>query len=77
MKQYSVEYDPHVLKKLTKMDAPVRRRITKWIDENLSGCENPRAHGKVLHGDLKDYWSYRVGGYRIIAKIDKRGEVYS
>ncbi|MBI5299972.1 MAG: type II toxin-antitoxin system RelE/ParE family toxin [Deltaproteobacteria bacterium] len=25
--------------------------------------------GKMLKGDLRDYWSYRVGVYRIIYKI--------
>lgn len=89
MKQYSVEYDPHVMKKLAKLDAPVRKRIKTWIDENLEGCENPRLHGKALQGEWYGYWRYRVGDYRIVAKIeddkvlifvvkiDKRGEVYS
>ena len=89
MKKYSVEYDPHVMKKLSKFDAPVRKRIKNWIDKNLEGCENPRLHGKALQGDWEGHWRYRVGDYRIIAKIeddkiiifvvkiDKRGEIYS
>lgn len=88
MKKYNVEYDPHVLKRLTKLDAPVRNRIKKWIDKNLVGCENPRRLGKSLQGDWSGHWRYRVGDYRIIAKIeddkiiifvvkiDKRGEIY-
>ena len=55
MKQYRVEYDPHGLKKLTKLDAPVRKRITSWIDKNLIGCENPRLHGKPLSGKWKGH----------------------
>ena len=89
MKKYHVEYGGGVQKRLEKIDAPTRERIKKWIMENLEGCENPRARGTNLHGDLKNYWRYRVGNYRIIAeivderviiivvKIDKRGEVYS
>ena len=89
MKKYNVEYDPHVMKKLSKLDAPIRKRIKNWIDKNLEGCENPRLHGKALQGDWEGHWRYRVGDYRIIAKIeddkviifvvkiDKRGEVYS
>ena len=88
MKQYRIEYDPHVIKKLNKLDVPVRNRILTWIDKNLVGCENPRQLGKALHGEWNGYWRYRVGDYRIIAKIeddkiiifvvkiDKRGEVY-
>ena len=89
MKKYNVEYDPHVMKKLSKLDAPIRKRIKNWIDKNLEGCENPRLHGKALQGDWEGHWRYRVGDYRIIAKIeddkviifvvkvDKRGEIYS
>ena len=88
MKQYRIEYDPHVIKKLNKLDVPVRNRILTWIDKNLVDCENPRRVGKALQGDWDGHWRYRVGDYRIIAKIeddkviifvvkiDKRGEVY-
>ena len=86
---YSVKYKKSAWKKLNKLDAPVRERIKTWIEENLSGCENPRSKGHALVGDLQDLWRYRVGDYRIIAqieddkviilivKIDKRGAVYS
>ena len=75
-------------KKLEKFDADVRARIKTWIEANLEGCENPRLHGKALTANLKEYWRYRVGGYRIVAqikddevvilivKIDKRENVY-
>ena len=77
------------MKKFSKLDASVRNRIKKWIDKNLVDCENPRLHGKALQGDWDGHWRYRVGDYRIIAKIeddkviifvvkiDKRGEIYS
>ncbi|MBE8951746.1 MAG: type II toxin-antitoxin system RelE/ParE family toxin [Quinella sp. 1Q7] len=86
--RYSVKYKKSALKKLNKLDAPVRERIKKWIETNLDGCENPRAHGKALSGEWHGYWRYRVGDYRIVAqikddkviilvvKIDKRGAIY-
>ena len=89
MKQYNVEYDPHVLKKFSKLDTSVLKRIKAWIDKNLEGCENPRLHGKALQGEWYGHWRYRIGDYRLIAqikdaeviilivKIDKRGDVYS
>lgn len=70
MKQYRIEYDPHVIKKLNKLDVPVRNRILTWVDKNLVGCENPRRLGKALSGEWEGYWRYRVGDYRIIAKIE-------
>ena len=88
VKKYSVLFSPKAEKKMDKLDAPVRSRIARWIKENLVDCENPRLHGEALHNVLKDYWKYRIGGYRLIAKIeddkviivivnvDKRGSVY-
>lgn len=33
--------------------------------------ENPRTIGQALHGKtLGEFWKYRVGDYRIIAKIE-------
>ncbi|WP_232472973.1 type II toxin-antitoxin system RelE family toxin [Brachyspira pilosicoli] len=31
----------------------------------LEILDNPRIKGKSLKGDLKEYWRYRVGDYRI------------
>ena len=70
MSKYKVEYDPHVLKKLAKLDATARNRIKNWIETNLVDCEDPRAHGHALHYNLREFWSYRVGGWRLIAKIE-------
>ena len=69
MKNFHVEYDPHALKKLSKLDSPVRKKIKTWIETNLEGCENPRRRGKPLEGELSGFWRYRVGDYRIIAEI--------
>lgn len=85
---YTVKYKKSVQKAIEKFDASVRTRIKDWIETNLVGCENPRLHGKALANNLKDFWRYRVGDYRIIAKIkdaevvilvvkiDKREDVY-
>lgn len=54
---------------LKRLDPNISLRITAWVRENLEGCENPRAHGKPLHGNRKGEWSYRVGDYRLIADI--------
>ena len=88
VKKYSVEFKPKVRKQIDSLDAPIRRRITKWIENNLEGCTNPRAKGKALEGDWEGYWRYRVSNYRLIADIkddkiiilivnvDKRNDIY-
>lgn len=43
--------------------------IYSWIDKNLSGCEDPRRHGKALVANRKGQWRYRIGDYRLICEI--------
>ena len=69
MKSYSVKFSPEAEKALQKLDAVVVRRIKNYILTKLEGCENPRQYGKALEGNLKTFWRYRVGDYRIIADI--------
>lgn len=70
MKQYEVLIEAKAQKQLKKMDYIQARSINKWIEKNLIGCTNPYFSGKALKGNLKDYWRYRVGNYRLFARID-------
>lgn len=67
---YKVEYTPKAIKELMKLDRGTSSMIYSWIDKNLINCTNPRGRGKGLTGDLSGQWRYRIGDYRIIAKID-------
>lgn len=72
MRHYKVVIDPKAKKQLKKMDYIQAKSINKWIDKNLVGCTNPYFSGKALKGNLKDYWRYRVGNYRLLARIDNK-----
>ena len=48
----------------TSQEAP-----TSTSGSSSLNTENPRIKGKVLTGDLKGLWRYRVGDYRILAEI--------
>ena len=88
IKKYHVEFSRRAQKKIDKLDSKIRTRILNWINNKLEGCENPRLHGHSLEGDLRNYWRYRVGDYRLVAEIfddkililivnvDKRDSVY-
>ena len=67
---YRVEYLPQVVKTLEKMDKYTKKILVEWIEKNLVDCENPRIHGKPLAANRAGQWRYRVGDYRIIAKIE-------
>lgn len=44
--------------------------IKNWMEGNLIDCQDPRFYGKTLTGNFKGIWRYRIGAYRLLAKID-------
>lgn len=69
-KKFKVEFTEKALKQMKKLDRQRFIIITNWITKNLENCENPRLHGKALMANHSGKWRYRIGDYRIIAKID-------
>ena len=67
---YDLIYDKKYLKSLKKLDIQAQKIITNWVENNLLNCEEPRFSGKPLTGNFKGIWRYRIGAYRILAKID-------
>ena len=69
MIQWRVEFDDRAAKQLFKLGSVERRRIRSFVAQHIVVDGNPRAHGKALAGDMSEYWSYRVGDYRLLARI--------
>jgi mRNA interferase RelE/StbE len=68
---YSVELSESADRELAKLDAQHRKRILKFLHERVAKLDDPRSLGKALHGSqLGEFWKYRVGDYRLIAKIE-------
>ncbi len=68
--KYRVEYTKTAVKQLKKMDKMIAAFILSYIEDKLIDCTDPRLYGKSLQGNLTDKWRYRVGDYRILAKIE-------
>ena len=66
---YQVEFTKKANKALEKMDRFNKELIISWIERKLEGCVDPRIFGKGLTGNMSERWRYRVGNYRILAKI--------
>lgn len=66
---YDLIYDKKYLKSLKKLDIQAQKIITNWIENNLLNCQEPRFSGKPLTGNFKGIWRYRIGAYRLLAKI--------
>lgn len=67
---YKVEYTKTAVKQLKKIDKKIAAFVLSYIEDKLVDCNNPRAFGKSLVGNHKDKWRYRIGDYRILAKIE-------
>ena len=66
---YRVEFTSATKRQLKEMDRFDASLILNWIEKNLEGCADPRAHGKGLTANRSGEWRYRVGSYRILAII--------
>ena len=66
---YTIDFEPKAEAEYKKLDWSTREQVRKFIDR-LSEQDNPRSIGKPLAGNLAGFWRYRVGSYRLIARIE-------
>jgi mRNA interferase RelE/StbE len=64
---WKIEFAPAAVKQLKKISPEHARRITKYLRENVSN--DPYVHGKALKGNLREFWRYRIGSYRVLTHI--------
>ncbi|MDF1756690.1 MAG: type II toxin-antitoxin system RelE/ParE family toxin [Legionellaceae bacterium] len=67
---WKIEFDARVEKDLKKLGHTAQKKILTYIKEKILPSENPRSLGKSLSGKLNDIWRYRIGDYRLLAKIE-------
>lgn len=65
---WTIDYTDAAVRQLAKLDKPTARRLVDYLDERIAA--DPRAKGKALRGHLGELWQYRVGDYRVIARIE-------
>ncbi|MDE0210589.1 MAG: type II toxin-antitoxin system RelE/ParE family toxin [Boseongicola sp.] len=70
---WTIEYAASVRKSVRRLDRQVQRRIRDFLELRLAEMEDPRQLGAPLSGTrYRDLWRFRVGNYRVIAKINDR-----
>ena len=65
---WQIEFTPTAAKQLKKIGPENGRRITEFLRKNIS--HDPRSQGKSLKGALREFWRYRVGYFRVLARIE-------
>ena len=66
---YDIVLSDYVIKKLAKIDKQIAKMILSWIDKNLVNNSNLKQLGKLLKGNYKDVWRFRIGSYRLLCEI--------
>lgn len=64
---WQIKFIPKIEKQLRKIPYEDVQRIFDFLKKQVA--KNPRAIGKSLKGQLREFWRYRVGHYRILVKI--------
>jgi len=64
---WRIEFEDAAKKEFARLDRQAQKRIRKYLRERVS--ENPRDFGEPLRKNLSGLWKYRVGDYRVVAKI--------
>jgi mRNA interferase RelE/StbE len=67
---WRIEFTEPAKKQLAKLDRTVAKRIASYLRERVAGDADPRTVGKPLKGELREYWRYRVGDWRVICSIE-------
>ena len=68
---WKISIEPAAKRELDGLDPQVARRILKFLHDRIAPLDDPRSIGDALKGSrLGEFWRYRVGDYRIIARIE-------
>lgn len=66
---WTVEYSDLAERQLNRLDRQAANRIRTYLLERVVILDDPRDRGMRLRWNLRDYWRYRVGDYRVICDI--------
>ena len=67
---WAIEVVPAAAKELRKLDRAVAARIIKTLETRIATLDDPRSIGSALVGEHAGYWRWRIGDYRVIARIE-------
>ena len=68
---WKIELDRAAVRELGKLDQQAARRILAFLHGRVATLDDPRSIGEALKGSkLGEFWKYRVGDYRVIARIE-------
>jgi mRNA interferase RelE/StbE len=67
---WEIHFHPDAAKDLKKLDRADAARILKTLETRIAARANPRSLGAALKGERDGFWRWRIGDYRVIARIE-------
>ena len=67
--KWTLEFTIKANREFKKLDREIYNKVRAFIDASLLTTENPRRLGKPLSGNMREFWRYRIGDYRVICEI--------
>lgn len=69
MASWKAEFTPEARRQFERLDRSVQRRIQTYLNKHVLAGDLRRV-GRALRGGLSGLWRYRVGDFRLIAKLE-------
>jgi mRNA interferase RelE/StbE len=66
---WTIKFIPKIKKELRRLDKKDAKALLDFLEKEVLPLENPRALAIPLKKNLKEFWKFRVGDFRIIADI--------
>jgi mRNA interferase RelE/StbE len=67
---WRIEFVPAAAKELKKLGKAEAARIIATLETRIAVLDDPRSLGSALTGELGGLWRWRIGDYRVIARIE-------
>jgi len=66
---WTIKFIPKIKKELRRLDKKDAKALLDFLEKEVLPLENPRTLAIPLKKNLKEFWKFRVGDFRIIADI--------
>jgi mRNA interferase RelE/StbE len=67
---WKIEFHPDAARELRRLDRATAARIVRTLETRIALLDDPRTLGAALRGEHSGYWRYRIGDYRVVARIE-------
>ena len=67
---WRIEFVPAAAKELKKLGRTEAARIIATLETRIAVLDDPQTLGSALTGEFGGLWRWRIGDYRVVARID-------